>query len=761
MCGLTGIARTGGAQFSQQDDEVLRRMNRAVAHRGPDGERFLHDGPIGLGFRRLALVDPEGGEQPLTNDDASTVVIANGEIYNHRDLEAGLPAGTRFKTRSDCEVLVHLYDRDGLRFLDGVLGMFAIVLWDRKRNRLVFARDRFGIKPLYWSQNGDAIAFASEMKALFEDPRCPRSLDWEAALADQALNAAPFLVHTPVTAWFRGVEVVPAGTIVVFDLSTGRREEHVYWSLPSFDGDTDASDAELVRRYRELLTESVADCASADAELGLFLSGGVDSSAVAALAAPLGGLHTFTALTGSTFVNGDAEFAHRTAAALGLPNHQLLFPAGRVPEVDEWKRLLWLLETPLCGPEQYYKYELYRYVKQTRPELRGMLLGQAADEFNGGYSVGMSGDTDWNGFEQAMQELALARAGQGRPGLGEWWSYGDRPLLRDAALGAAAADRLLADPYTAFVAWKYRDIQQYNNWHEDRTAAGNGIEARVPFLDHRIVELMATVPASRRAGLLWDKWILREAVRDLMPAATSGRGKVSFYHGDGEQLTHRTFVRMLAQDGGALVEEALSAPTAKELVDADAVRYTLATLSASRSPKAVEFLLRLVNLGLLENMVRDLPPVPVSQPGRELPPPSPVADWDRDRATVARLLGAAGDHVSPDDVPALGDGVLLVTPAGDPRTWYVAVDGQFEYVVDAEDDAAWCRFLLAVDGDRTVAEVLAEAGTSLDDVGDLLREAVDAGVVVTRTRDHRGPGPGDGGGGAARSGGAGQEALVP
>lgn len=747
MCGLAGTARTGGAHLTAAADALLQRMSTAVAHRGPDGERFLRDGPVGLAFRRLALVDPEGGDQPLTNEDGSIVVIANGEIYNHRELEAGLPSGTRFRTRSDCEVLVHLYQRDGIHFLDDVLGMYAIILWDRTRNRLVFARDRFGIKPLYFTHNGDSLTFGSEIKALFEDPACPRSLDWEAALADQALNAAPFLVHTPVTSWFRGIELVPAGTIVDFDLATGRSDRHVYWRLPSFAGDSEASDGEFVRRYRELLEASVDDCASADAEVGLFLSGGVDSSAIAALAARKGPIHTFTALTGSTLANGDAEYAHRTAAALGLPNHQLLFDAGRVPQVDEWKRLLWLLETPLCGPEQYYKYELYRFVKQVRPELRGMLLGQASDEFNGGYSVTTSGGTDWDGFMAAVDELVRGRALQRNPGLAPWWGYHDRPLVTDAVLRPHATESLAGDAYSAFVAWKYRDIQQYNCWHEDRTAAGNGVEGRVPFLDHRIIELMATVPPSRRARLLWDKWVLREAVCDLLPAATRDRPKVSFYHGDGEQFTHRTFARMLAQDGGALVEEALAGPTAGELVDGDAVRDMVAALAASRAPNTVEFLLRLVNLGLLDTMVRDLPPVPSQAPRRELPPPSPVVDWDRDRERIAARLGLGADDPEPGDVVDLAEGVLLVHSPAEPGTWYLAVDGQFEYVLDEEDGdeeggdeeedqdddaagAAWCRFLQGVGRGRTVAEVLEATGTSLAEIGPLLREAIDAGLVT-------------------------------
>ena len=727
MCGLAGTAEIGRPELPPEAREVLHRMGRAVAHRGPDGERVVVDGPVGLAFRRLALVDPNGGEQPFTNGDGSIVLMANGEIYNHRDLEAGLPPGTRLRTKSDCEVLVHLYERDGLRFLDNVLGMFAIVLWDRRNNRLVFARDRFGIKPLYYSRNGSALSFASEIKSLFADPRCPRVLDWAAALADPTLTAAPAFARVPVTSWFSGVEVVPAGTIVSVDLGTGRIDEHVYWRLPVFDGDSAASDEEFVRRYRELLDLAVADCASADAEVGLFLSGGVDSAAVAALAARRGPLHTFTVLSGSTLANGDAESAHRVANVLGLPNHQLLFDRDRVPEPDEWKRLLWLLETPLCTPEAYYKYELYRLVKQTRPELKGMLLGQASDEFNGGYSAEISGGEGWDAFEGALRDLARAEALRARPALSPWWDDQSLPLLRDDVLARHTAS--LADPYDAFVAWKYRDIQQYNCWHEDRTAAGNGIEARVPFLDHRIVELMASVPAARRAALLWDKRILREAVADLLPEDIVRRDKVAFYHGEHAAFTHRTFVRMLAADGGRLLDEALSGPSARDWLDADGMRVMLAELDAGPASPQVERLLRLVNLGLLDAMTAELPVLPVEAGSRELPPLHAPGDWDAGREALVERL-CSRPYPSPGDVVAFRDGVLLVQAPAEPEVWYVAIDGQFEYVVDETEEPEWCAFLRAVDGITPLAGVLAAAGTDLAAIGDFLRDALDAALLV-------------------------------
>ena len=727
MCGLAGIASLGGP-LPVSAGGILSRMAHAVAHRGPDGEQLFLDGPVGLGFRRLALVGPDSGDQPLFSEDENTVLIANGEVYNHRSLEAGMPGGVRLRTQSDCEILAHLYAQRGLKFLDEVNGMFAIALWDRRRNRLVFARDRFGIKPLYFTRAGDQIVFASEIKALFAHPGCRREVDWESSLADQSMTISPHLTHNPVTTWFKGIELVPAGGIVTIDLATGRIERGSYWELPDFDGDSEASDEEFITRYRELLEESVSDCASADAELGLFLSGGVDSAAVAALASRLDGpeIHTFTVLSASTYINGDSEAAHRVASALGMPNHQVHFDVDRTPTVDEWKNLLWLLETPLCNAEQYYKYELYRYAKQLRPELRGMLLGQASDEYNGGYSALFSGDTDWAGFEAGIRQMARTSSLHLNPELGGWWQNGT-PLLSDDIL-RSGQEKFLRDPYSAYVAWKHRHVQQYNCWHEDRTAAGNGVEARVPFLDHRLIELLATIPAGRRESLLWDKRILREAMRGVLPQAFADREKVSFFYGDGEGYTHRAMVRMLTQNDGALVEEALASPGAAGILQPDAVRSALRGLEHRTEPFDIEFMLRLVNLGLLDQMVRSLPAFPVDVPRAEVLRAIEITDWESEGHGVADRMHRVAEPAG-DSVIAFGPEVLLVHAPSDPDVLYVAVDGRFEYVAETGEDPHWCAFLKAVGEGGTLADILTRGGLEYPDVKSALRDALDAGVL--------------------------------
>lgn len=728
MCGLAGLARIDGGALGDEVLPLLENMARLLAHRGPDGKRVYADDAVGLAFTRLSIVDPVGGDQPLSNDDGSTIVIANGEIYNHRELEASLPAGTRMKTGSDCEVLVHLYDRDGLGFLDDVRGIYAIVLWDRRRRRLVFARDRFGIKPLYYSRNAERVVFGSEIKALFADPATPRELDWEQCLRDQLVTIAPVFEDSDPVSWFKGIEVVPAGTIRTIDVADGTTSDHRYWTLPSAAGnETAMAPAEIIERYRDLLAASVRESGMSDAEIGLFLSGGIDSAAVAAFSGDLDQLHTFTALNGATFANGDGEFAHRVATMLGRPNHQVAFDVERVPSVDEWKRLLWLLETPLCGPEQFYKYELHRFARATQPNLKVMLLGQASDEFNGGYSWELAGGQGWDEAMASIDTLSRRRALFDAPRLAPWWDSG-LPLLKDSVLQGDASSA--TEPYQEYLRWKFRDIQQYNCWHEDRTAAGNGVEARVPFLDHRLVELTCSIPRSLRPELLWDKRILREALRGVLPDYLVDRPKVAFFYGDGVRHVYRTFTRMLTQEGGALIEEAVAGSVAAQVIDADAVRFTLARLAqAPGSTFGVERLLQLVNLGLMERMLSSIPSPPSTWEPYELPVEIRITDWDSESERIAAALGLR-DPLPSDLVPVFAPGVTLLRAEPRDGTWYLALNGALEYEMTESDDGEWLTFLRMVDGRKSLGELITQSRARPQHIYALVLEAFDVGALT-------------------------------
>jgi asparagine synthase (glutamine-hydrolysing) len=720
MCGLAGLAWLGGRALPPGADDVLRRMSGVVAHRGPDAERVLREASVALAFRRLSLVDPVGGGQPLLSPDGQVALIANGEIYNHAELAAQLPVAMR--TQSDCEVLVHLYQRDGIRFLDRVCGMFALIIWDRARDRLIFARDRFGIKPLYFHHNDQRVVFASEIKALFEDPECPRELDWYGALRDETMTLSPHSDPSPPITWFRGVEAVPAATVVSIDLRSGSRTDHRYWTLPASGATLDLSPEEFTTRYRALLAESVSDCMMADCEIGLLLSGGVDSSAVAALAARTAEIPTFSALTATTVVNGDARSARSVARALGLPHHQVVFAADEHPGGQEWRDLLWLLETPLCGPEQYYKFRLHQYARQIRPDLKAMLLGQASDEFNGGYFADFGGDDGWPGVEAALRQLARGRALLAAPELAAWW---EGPMFLKDGVVDGPADA--TDAYALYLRWRYRSLQQYHLWHEDRTAAGNGIEARVPFLDHRLVELACAVPPALRERLLWDKRILRDAVADVLPPETAERTKSPFILGAGAHHTRAAFLRMLAVDGGALVEEALASPGGKDLLDADGVRAALRSLTDNPAAWQFELLLRVVNLGLLDAMCRAVPAPPTTVARETITSVAADHDWP---AAVARALG--GEATPAACVPQRGPNVTLLDDGEGGAAHYIAVDAVLEYVVDSETDGHWWTVLREMDGIRTLGELVAAAGTSIDAIAGHLSVAQDAGIVRLR-----------------------------
>jgi asparagine synthase (glutamine-hydrolysing) len=710
MCGIACIARLDGRELGPETDFLLHEMADILDHRGPDDRELLRDGPVGMAFTRLSLVDPANGGQPLVSDDGSLVLIANGEVYNHRELAAGLPGGVRLRTGSDCEVLLHLYQQHGLDFLRDVRGMFGVILWDRANGQLILARDRFGIKPLYYQRNDQRIVLSSEIKGLFADPATPRKFDWARSLSVAMLPASPRFAEPDMCTWFEGVESVPAATVVRIGLRDGRTTKHRYWEIPT-EQDENADAESLIARYGELLEASVAECATADTELGLFLSGGIDSSAVLALAAPrLDTLHTFTASTGGTHDNGDAENAEWIARELGVPNHQVVFPRDHTPSPEEWVRLLWLTETPLCGPEAYYKHELHRFARQERPELRGMLLGAASDEFNGGYSRDLLGDGDWESFLGGLAYMDRETRLERDPGLARWWANGES-LIALSALDRGSEGRV-DDVYQAYVESEYRKVQQYNVWHEDRTAAGSGVEARVPFLDHRLVELAATVPDRLRSRLLWDKRILRDAMTSRLPERIAQRPKGPFFYGTGTRHAYRMLARLLRADDHHLVERALSAPGADVFIDADVVRRRLDALGDgdTDSPE-VEILLRVLNMGLLAEMAAKPPRLEDLSAGTVLSSLSgPVAD-------SAELFALRRDF-DEDGVLRLSDDAMLLTD--DAGAWFLLREGQIEYVF--EEDSPVLRLLRRLETSASLGGALEAIGSDLDDVRSQLDE---------------------------------------
>jgi asparagine synthase (glutamine-hydrolysing) len=734
MCGLVGILRLDGGELDAGVEATLRSMIGAIAYRGPDEQRVVRAGPFALGFRRLSIVDIEGGSQPFASEDGLVLAAANGAIYNHRELRAGLRDQHRFASASDCEILLHLYEERGAALVDDLIGMYGLCVWDARRRRLLLARDRFGIKPLYYAVADGLLLFASEIKALVRHPACPRAFDWEAALEDAWVSGEAATSYGPPSAFFRDIRPLPAGHRLVAEIGRSDPQPEAYWHLPTPDADPQAPDRreqDWVDSYRALLADSVRKCLMSDVEMGVFLSGGVDSSAVCALAREhAGAFHTFTVLSRSTFANGDARHAARLAGRLGLPNHQLVFDWREHPfTADDWRSLVWLSESPLCGAEQLYKFSLHRYARSVRPRLKVILTGQGSDEFNGGYSaiLALEGQAGWPDFYENV--ALLHRRGlfrNGNPKLATWEEQTGHAIFQPAFLASRpAGGRAIDEPWAAYLATKARDLQIFNLWHEDRTAAGNSIENRVPFLDHRLVELCCTIPRARWASLFWDKQILRAAVADLLDDEFARRPKVAFFHGAETHYTHRLLLDVLCSNGRELVDEAFAAPSRMaEIFDRDTFEELLDAVVADPLAMHAELVIRLVNMGLLDrNIARaDLA---VASPALEA---ITVRDWDEEERAVARRLGVDEPAIDLAQVPAFADGAGLAVAVSPTSEAVLLKDGQVCFTLDPS--GPWFETLRAVDGQANVAELLERIGARPEDVLPQLTEAVEAGILV-------------------------------
>ncbi len=615
MCGLAGYVNLDGRPLvAKRDGPVLAAMGAAIAHRGPDDTRSLLWQNVGFIFKRLSIVDVEGGVQPLHAGDGRVSAMVNGAIYNHRDIRRDLAQRHRLTTGSDCEVLPFLYlDRDVDLFAP-VNGMFAMALLDRQKRRVLLARDRVGIKPLFYciADHGRVLVFASELKGLFAHPAVPRVFDWNAALGP---SAALIGEATQCPSGFCGIERVPAASLVDIALDGGRVDVRRYWTLPEGGPETDGRTvSQCVDGYRALLADSVERQLMSDVGYGLFLSGGVDSSAVAALAARAGPFPTFSIRSASTIGSGDALAAEEVAASLALPNHQLWFDeTADTFDADAWRRVVWACELHTLTAEQLFKFNLHAFAKTRYPGLKVMLLGQGSDEFNGGYlSHVLQHDGPWRADDWATLGAHLRgnAAAQAAADAGVHASFLDL-----YAGGALARARVWDDvPRTKTTVWRryvahFRRNLDYHLWHEDRTAAWHGIESRVPFLDHRLIEYVAQVPHALHAQLFTDKAILRAAAAPLLARQHAARPKGYLFYGDAQASALRMMYNILRRNGGELVEQAIagSARTGGPLA-ADGFRAYADAVGRDPQAADVPRLLWLVNMGVLADMADHAPP---------------------------------------------------------------------------------------------------------------------------------------------------------
>ena len=541
MCGIAGF--TG-----PHNRTALELMTEGLHHRGPDAAGYWEGADVSLGMRRLAIIDVETGQQPVFNEDGTIAVVFNGEIYNYIELREALRrAGHRFSTdHSDTEVLVHLYEDHGLAFLHQLNGMFAIALWDARRRQLVLARDRLGIKPLYFARIPGGVAFGSEPKALLKHPAISRAPNFAAIHHYLSLKNVP----APMSA-FRDMEQLRSGELAI--CSGSQIERRRWWSV-EFDQCADLDESEAADQIRALLEDSVRLQMRSDVPFGAYLSGGVDSSSVVALLAKLGAgdIKTFTLVYDDNFPNKeeDRHFARAVAKHYGTEHHEHRVTFADLPE--KLDHVVRSFDEPFSGVISTYfiTQSISRHVKVA-------LSGDGADEMFGSYlahrlaaplaayAAGCNDPAALVPFENDVPRLAalVARGDEAarRAGLfllddaEKYELYS--PKMREAVDGCATEEltrgvlercrssdalnralfvdleTLLPDQVLAFV---------------DRLSMAHSVEVRPPFLDHRLVQFVADLPGSIKIRGGRVKHILKEAVSDLLPAELLARPKEGF-----------------------------------------------------------------------------------------------------------------------------------------------------------------------------------------------------------------------------------------
>lgn len=555
MCGICGIFDLAG---NTVDQDVLFRMKSAIRHRGPDGEGTLVDREVGLGHRRLSIIDVAGGSQPIGNEDGSIQVAFNGEIYNFVELRQELEnLGHRFKTRSDTEVIVHAYEQWGLAFPQRLNGMFAFALWDANRRQLLLARDHLGIKPLYYCVVGRQLLFASEIKALLQHPLCPRDVDMEAMAELFTFRYVP----SPKTL-FKGIMKLPPGYLMLISQDGFNAERFWKWT-PTIR--KECREDELVEQYQALLADAVRLQLRSDVPLGLFLSSGVDSGLLLAIMSENTGIpvQTFTIGFEGGEKTNEVEDAAKLANMFGARHcFQMVGPQDYE---KYYERYMSDLEEPVGNETAAAFYFLSRIASK---RVKVALSGQGADEPWAGYDryKGVKLSTLYSRMP-AIITNGLARHIDKIPGRFERLKRGAMSLnepdilkrfakiysffsadMKAQLFKGTLKNRFEIDPYETrhALARLQGDVKHLDPLTQilyvdtranlpddllmvgDKTSMANSLEARVPFLDYRLVEFVESLPASLKLKGWSGKYLHKKAAEKWLPKKIIYRKKKGF-----------------------------------------------------------------------------------------------------------------------------------------------------------------------------------------------------------------------------------------
>ncbi len=515
MCGICGIY-----MFEREAvvaEPVLKNMVSVIKHRGPDGDGIHIDRFVGLGHTRLSIIDLDNGKQPMANEDGTLWVTYNGEIYNFSELRNDLSShGHIFRTNCDTEVIIHAYEEYGKECVSKFDGMFAFALWDSKQEQLFLARDRMGVKPLYYTCGKDAFVFASEVKGILAHPSVKREIEPDSI--SQYLFCTVMLDNATM---FKNVQSLPAGHTLL--LKRGNIHIEQYWDIPVSD---EGLQFDIYRnRILELLEASIQLRMISDVPLGSLLSGGLDSSLITALAAgnTKDKLHTFSLEFEKNHqcnkANSDLRYAGIMSEALGTFHRDFLFHPDAYNDVLD--DVVWHLEKPveLTTPSVYLLY------KELKEHVTVVLTGEGADELFGGYFFFMKDispepftECPWAPYFDQVSALMSPEL-QSHSRIQEKIST----TLSDMTARTKTSDHVNRVLYLFLKLYLIEMLER-----QDKTSMAWGVEARVPFMDYRLVELAASIPSAYKLRNGIEKYILKEAARKVLPSEIVDRRKKPF-----------------------------------------------------------------------------------------------------------------------------------------------------------------------------------------------------------------------------------------
>ena len=562
MCGIAGWFNLNVPALERHS--LLRRMCTTIVHRGPDDQGLFFDECVGLGFQRLSIVDLEGGHQPMASNDGAVHVVFSGEIFNHVALRQELKdAGLRFTTDSDTEVLLRLYEREGLRAFERMNGMFAVAIWDRRKGLFHLVRDRLGVKPLYYARVGESLIFGSEIKAVLASGQIQRAVNEHALWNYLTFRYVP----APETIWQGVMKLPPAHSLTLRMDGNEHAQPYRWWSVPLHTSEVEKSDPEYEEEFQALFEDAVGLRMCADVPVGIMLSGGLDSSAVVAAAhLTARDLKTFSVAFADSPEIDELPYARQVAREFGTDHHEVVI--GQQDFMDFLPDFVWHTDEPLAD---LASVPLYYVSRLAREHVKVVLSGEGADEILAGYS--------FDNWARRWDQVAAANANM------PWWSKGiggqlaarlSPEFARQRDLAATLYDQRKApEPITMTNYWSSSDKRrllageqgwpdsmdrvrsQYSEAGEqhplnqvlhvycqdwlvedllmkaDKMSMANSLELRTPFLDYRLVEWAAALPAQLKAGRTPSgqyrtKEILRRYAAPRLPSTIVNRPKQGF-----------------------------------------------------------------------------------------------------------------------------------------------------------------------------------------------------------------------------------------